>query len=84
MNIWNCIELFLSLPKSFYVCARLCGLKKAIKLPVLVRYNTVLRRLDGSVSVNYSGGGCGSGFRMEKVHWTGEISGVSWKSAGRL
>lgn len=46
------IEIFLSLPKSFYVSAKLCGIKKAIKLPILVRYNTVLRCVNGSLSIN--------------------------------
>lgn len=43
------LELIFSVPKSLYVSARLCGLKKALKLPVVVRYNTVLRNLSGSV-----------------------------------
>ena len=39
----------LSLPKSFYVCCRLCGFRQALKLPLLVKYNTVLKSLSGRV-----------------------------------
>lgn len=38
-------EYALSLPKSFYFCFRCFPLKTAIRFPVLVRYNTVLRNI---------------------------------------
>lgn len=41
------IEKIISVPKSFYVSLRLCGLKSAFHLPVLVRYNTVIYSLVG-------------------------------------
>lgn len=40
-------EIFLSLPKSFYVSYKLLSFKDAFKLPVLVRYNTKLLNLSG-------------------------------------
>ena len=43
------LQKILSIPKSLYVSIKLCGLKKGIKLPVLVRYNTVLRDISGQV-----------------------------------
>ena len=46
----------LSIPKSLYVSIKLCGLKKGIKLPVLVRYNTVLRDISGQVVTPVRGG----------------------------
>ena len=46
------LEKLLSVPKSLYVSIRMCGLKKGMKLPVFVRYNTVLR--DISVNHQYS------------------------------
>ena len=49
------IEFFLSFPKSFYVSLRLLGFKKAIKLPILVRYNTRIISLYGRMIL--SGGG---------------------------
>ena len=42
-------ERILSLPKSLYVCLRLLPLRQAIKLPILVRYNTRLSCLNGNV-----------------------------------
>ena len=56
MKFINSIEYFLSIPKSFYVSARLCGLKKAFFFPVLVRYNTVLRKVNGCVRACNWGG----------------------------
>lgn len=43
------LEYFLSLPISFYVSIRLCGFKSAFKFPILIRYNSILRRLNGEV-----------------------------------
>lgn len=40
-------ETLLSLPKSLYVNLRLLPFKQAIRLPIMVRYNTILRRLSG-------------------------------------
>lgn len=48
-------EKILSLPKSLYVSIKLCGFNKGIKLPVLVRYNTVLRDLSGQVEAPSGG-----------------------------
>lgn len=39
----------ISIPKSFYVSWRLAGLKNAFKLPVMVRFNTVLNALGGRI-----------------------------------
>ena len=41
----------LSIPKSFYVSGRLVGWKYAYKLPVMVRYNSVLNNLSGKVII---------------------------------
>lgn len=43
------VEYLLSLPKSYYVSFRLLPAKQAWKMPILVRYNTVLLRLTGTV-----------------------------------
>lgn len=43
-------EILLSIPKSFYVSYKLLSLKEAIKLPILVRYNTRLLNLSGRLS----------------------------------
>ena len=51
------LEKILSVPKSLYVSIRLCGFKKGLKLPVYVRYNTVLRNLSGRVMSPAWGGG---------------------------
>lgn len=41
----------ISIPKSFYVSARLVGFKHAFKLPVMVRFNCALNSLKGRVIV---------------------------------
>lgn len=41
----------LSIPKSIYVSGKLLGWKYALKLPIFVRYNSVLNCLDGNVIV---------------------------------
>lgn len=46
----------LSIPKSLYVSIKMCGFKKGIKLPILVRYNTVLRDISGQVITPARGG----------------------------
>lgn len=43
------LERLLSLPKSFYVSARLTGWKTACRLPISVRYNCKLADLSGRV-----------------------------------
>lgn len=45
----NLIEKILSIPKSFYVSIRLFPLRQAVKLPVLVRYNTKIISLKGKI-----------------------------------
>lgn len=56
------LEHILSIPKSFYVSLKYFSLKDAVKLPIMVRYNTVLLGLKGKI-VN-SGG---AKFAMLKV-----------------
>ena len=56
------LQKILSIPKSLYVSIKLCGLKKGIKLPVLVRYNTVLRDISGQVITPVRGGVIRVGF----------------------
>lgn len=55
------IEKILSIPKSFWVSLHFFGFKDAVKLPMFVRYNCVLKNLTGSVEVLNSRGG---GFAM--------------------
>ena len=43
------IEKILSIPKSFWVSLHFFPLKDALKLPVLVRYNTSLMSLKGKI-----------------------------------
>lgn len=50
------VEYILSVPKSFYVSLKYFPFKDAIKLPIMVRYNTVLLGLKGKI-VNSMGGG---------------------------
>lgn len=44
-------EKLLSIPKSFYVCLKLLGIKKALSLPILVHYNTKIIDLKGCVHI---------------------------------
>lgn len=39
----------LSLPKSFYVCLKFFPLNEALRLPILVRYNTIILGLRGNL-----------------------------------
>lgn len=55
-------EHILSIPKSFYISLKYFPLKDAVKLPIMVRYNTVLLGLKGKIS--NSGG---AKFAMLKV-----------------
>lgn len=48
------LEYILSIPKSFYVSLKYFSFKDALKLPILVRYNTVLLNTKGTIV--YSGG----------------------------
>jgi acetyltransferase-like isoleucine patch superfamily enzyme len=41
---------FLGLPKSIYVCLRLCRLRDALRLPIIVSHKTKLDNLSGRVS----------------------------------
>lgn len=43
------LEFLLSIPKSFIVCLKLMGLKKAFRLPIMVRYNTKILSLNGKI-----------------------------------
>lgn len=51
------IEKILSIPKSFWVSLHFFPLKDALKLPVLVRYNTSLLSLKGKI-IAQGGGDC--------------------------
>lgn|GEM_PF-1545896 len=44
------LEHILSIPKSFYVSLKYFSLKDAVKLPIMVRYNTVLLGLKGKMT----------------------------------
>lgn len=76
------LEKLLSVPKSLYVSIKLCGLTKGIKLPIFVRYNTVLRDISGRVIAPSWGGvcigfGCGEGTAdLRYVRNVLEISGT--------
>lgn len=50
------LEILLSLPKSLYLNLRMLPFKKAVKLPVLVRYNTLLLSCSGKITINGDGG----------------------------
>lgn len=49
------LEKIISIPKSFWVSAHFFSLKEAIKLPILVRYNTKVQSLKGKVKINSGG-----------------------------
>lgn len=49
MSLLNKIEYLISLPKSFYVSWRLTSFKLALHLPIVVRFNTVLKNLSGKL-----------------------------------
>lgn len=44
------LEHIFSIPKSFYVSLKYFSLKDAVKLPIMVRYNTVLLGLKGKIT----------------------------------
>lgn len=45
------LERLLSIPKSFYVSGKLTGWKNAYKLPICVRFNSLLKDLTGEVLI---------------------------------
>lgn len=49
------IETLLSLPKSIYASLRLFPFREAVKLPIMVRYNTSILSLDGLIKVKSGG-----------------------------
>ncbi len=49
------IEYILSIPKSFYFCLRVLPLAQAIRLPILIRYNVLVRKFGTIILVG--GGG---------------------------
>ncbi len=54
MSVFNksfIIECLLSIPKSVFVSAKLFGLKKAFRLPVVVRYNTKVLSVKGNATM---------------------------------
>lgn len=51
MKVSTFLEYLLSTPKSFYVSANLLGFKRALRLPIVVRYNTKVLSLKGSVTI---------------------------------
>lgn len=51
MNFFEFLEYFISLPKSFYVSWKLTSFKTAFKLPIFVRYNTILKKLTGTLEI---------------------------------
>lgn len=75
------IEKILSVPKSLYVSIKLCGLKNGIRLPIFVRYNTVLRDISGHVITPAAGGifcvGFGSGEGTADVKYVRSVLEVS-------
>lgn len=52
LNIKNKIKLILSLPKSIYFNFKVLPADQAVKLPVLVSYDTELRSLQAKVNIN--------------------------------
>lgn len=55
MKIKSFIEKLSSIPKSMYVSLRLFPLTQAVRLPILVRYNTKIVSLNGLITVNRGG-----------------------------
>ena len=47
MTISSFLEYLISVPKSMYCSLKLCPIKQAVKLPMLVRYNTSILSLRG-------------------------------------
>jgi acetyltransferase-like isoleucine patch superfamily enzyme len=79
------LELLLSAPKSFYASWRLTSFHQAFSLPVLVRYNTVIRSLKGKLkspnlgkkrAILYVGFDCGEGTGDPKIRSVLQIDGT--------
>lgn len=51
MKISTFIEYLLSAPKSFFVSAKLLGMRRALRLPIVVRYNTKVLSTKGTVTI---------------------------------
>lgn len=51
------IECVLSIPKSLYVNFQMLPISQALKMPIIVRYNVILKSLKGRVILPVSGGG---------------------------
>lgn len=49
------LEKILSIPKSFWVSLHFFGLKDALRLPVFVRYNSLIKNMSGSIEINSGG-----------------------------
>lgn len=49
-------EKLLSLPKSLYASMKFFPMFQALRIPILVRYNTNLTCLSGKVIINSGGG----------------------------
>ena len=79
------IELWLSAPKSFYASWKLTSFKQAFSLPVVVRYNTILRDLSGHLespkignqkAILFVGFNCGEGTADTSIRSVLEIKGT--------
>lgn len=51
-KISRLFEYVYSIPKSFYFCFRMLPFRQALRLPVLVRYNTKLSSLKGHIKLD--------------------------------
>ena len=60
-------EKLLSIPKSFWVSLHFFSFKDAIKLPVVVRYNTKIQSLKGAVIIKRGGGK--DGYAANWIRW---------------
>lgn len=50
-KVKHTIEILRSIPISYYVCVKLLGFKKALRLPIFVRYNTHIISLKGEITI---------------------------------
>ena len=51
MKVSAFLEYLLSVPKSFYVSAKLLGLRRALRLPIVVRHDTKVLSVKGSATI---------------------------------
>lgn len=51
MNVKHIIERILSVPKSFWVSLHYFPFAEAVRLPICVRYNVILKSLKGTVTI---------------------------------